>query len=420
MYISGHPALLYIIILYSIYFLYKAKTRNEFILIFTLFMFFIERNSWENGITSLTLTPIRTQPTDIALLLMVVFIIHQKISKTRNSPLFFKNDIVRLFFGFVFVSVFMGGVKFGYASIAEFRSVFYYIIIMIYISTNVRKREVLELIKGLSTYLMPLIILAPLNLVLTNNYSLSVANRQFGALTYETITLGFLSGLLYYQFIDKSYRLPLFLLPIFVIMIPYTSHRTVWAILFATVPIIFLWVQNYKYMFLVAVVGFIVGFFIQIDIAFIQQRLTAFTDFDADATGSWRMLIWNAVIDNATFMGNGLGARFIVHAKLIGDQAMAGAHNGFIQTLYYLGYLGISLVILFVSSFLYKSYIKIRMKNIDPNDKFVYRLSFLSTIALIMYMIGYGADVVSWIFISFSLILNFSTNKRISNVRKIS
>ena len=406
MHVSGHPALIYILAIYSIVFLFKAKTKNEFLLILLLFVFFIERNSWQNGITSLTTTPIRTQPTDIALILLLIFVALRKFNKTVFSPLFFRNWIVGLFIGFIILSTLIGVIRFGYPGIAEFRSVFFYIIIMVFISVHVKREEILPLIKTITTYLIPFILLAPINLILTNNYSFNLANRQFGALMYETITLGFLAGFLYYQFVDKRYRLVLYFFPIYVLTIPYTSHRTTWAILLATIPFVFLWLRNKKYLVFVIIVGMLVAVIIQIDTLFLQQRFTAITDFSEDVTGSWRLLIWNAVIDQATFFGNGLGARFIVYANVIGWQALAGAHNGFIQTLYYMGYLGMGILITFISSFVLNSYQNFQAKGLTKEQTMIHRLSFLSSIALIMYMMGYGADVLSWVFISFSLKLS--------------
>lgn len=404
MHISSHPALIYILVLYSVLFLlFKVKTRNEFWLIFTLVMFFIERNSWQNAITSLTTEPIRTQPTDIVLIMLLILIALRKFNKSSFAPLFFKNWLVGLFVGFVLFSTLVGVLRFGYAGIAEFRTVFFYIIIMIFISTNVKQREIVPLIKTVSTYLIPLILLAPINLILTANYQMSIANRQFNALMYETITLGYLAGFLYYQYLDKKHRLILYFFPVYVAMIPYTTHRTVWAILLATVPFIFLWLKNKKYLVFVIIIGILTAAYIQMDTLFLQRRFTAITNFTSDATGAWRLHIWNAVIDKATFWGNGLGARFIVYAEVIGRQAMFGAHNGFIRMLYYLGYLGMGLMILLVCYFVLESYRNFQIKELTPQQKMVHRLSFLSSIALILYMIGYSGDVLSWVFISFSL-----------------
>jgi hypothetical protein len=80
----------------------------------------------------------------------------------------------------------------GYAGIAEFRSIFYYVIILMFISTNVKQKE-----------MIPLILLKPLILILTGNFELSARNRPLGALDYETITLGFLSGFMINKYYDR-------------------------------------------------------------------------------------------------------------------------------------------------------------------------------------------------------------------------
>jgi len=359
--------------------------------------------AFPNRIVAIVTAPVNIRPMDVALVVLILTIIHQKFSKTKFSPLIFKNPVVGVFTGIVLIYALLGILRFGYAGIAEFRSVFFYIIILGFVSTCIKSKEFLPIIKSISTYLMPLILLVPLNLVLTGNFSISLANRQFNSFMYETVTVGFLSGFLYYQYIDRSYKLVLYLFPVFVAMVPYCSHRTVWAIIFVTVPFILFWLKNKKYIVFVMVIGALFAIYMQLDLLFLQNRLKAFTDFELDPTGSWRMLIWQAVWDQATVFGKGLGARWVVHARIIGDQAMFGAHNGFIQTLYYLGYLGMGIVILLIGYFLLNSFKNFQARNISIAHRMIHRLSFLSALALLMYMIGYGADVLSWIFIAFSL-----------------
>ncbi|KAA3617053.1 MAG: O-antigen ligase domain-containing protein [Calditrichaeota bacterium] len=405
MYISGHPALLYLLIVYSIIFLFKTKSKNEFLIILTIFIFFIEKNSWENGIVSLTVSPIRTQPSDIALLILVFYIIKSRFNNVRVLPLAFNSKIISIFILFIFLFTYIGYFQFGYAAIAEFRSIYFFIIFLMFLSSNIHKDEIPNLIKTISSYLIPIILLAPINLLLTLDFNFSIANRQFGALMYESIVLGFIAGYLYYLYVDKEYKIVHKFLPVLIIMIPYTSHRTTWALVFAILPILFFWQRNTKYFLTLLIIGIVSSIFIQVDTLFFEERLTAFTDFNTDASGSWRLLIWNAVIDEATLLGKGIGARFIVYAPVIGFKAMAGAHNGFIQTLYYLGYVGMFSLVGLIVFFLVSSFKKYRAVGNENTNKLIHRLSFLATIGLIMYMMGYGADVISWIFISFSLLL---------------
>jgi len=403
MFVSGHPVLLYILIFYSIYFLVKSKSKNEFLLIFTLFMFFIERNSWENQITSLTTSPIRTQPTDIALSLLVIFILNSLLQK--KNTLFFSNIIYTLFSIFIFLSFFISLFRFGYPAIAEFRAIFYFIIIMIFISSNIKISEVPDLIKIISAYLMPLILLAPINLVITANFSVNVANRQFGSLMYQSIILGFVAGYFYYKEIDSKFKLPFYLAPILFLMIPYTTHRTTWGSIILMLPFLLYFYNIKKTLIYIVVLLAIPLFFISIDQSFIQERVTAFTDIQEDNTGSWRLLVWNAVIDDASFLGKGIGARFVVYASVIGWDAMYGAHNGFVLILYYLGYLGLLILFIF---FIYLTFMLFRksLKKSKDISLVVSRLGFVSMLSLWAYMMGYGFDVVSIIFISFALIKN--------------
>lgn len=401
MHISGHIALLYIFSIYSIFYLLKSKTKNEFLINFTFFMFFIERNSWKNAITSLTTSPIRTQPTDIALIILLIFSLQKFLFLKKKF--FFNSFIFSLFTLFIIFSTIIGILRFGYAGIAEFRSIFFFLIIMLFIAINVNKNEIIYLIKCISNYLMPLILLAPINLLLVENFLINNANRQFGALMYESIVLGFVGGLFYYRFIDLKYKLPIYLLPIFSLMIPYTAHRTTWGAIIFMFPFILYWFNIKKSIVGLAIFAAIPSSFLNIDASFLQERLTAFTSFETDGTGSWRLLIWNAVIENASFWGRGLGARFVVYADKIGFGAMHGAHNGFILILYYLGYSGVALLFLLFIFFLYSTWKNAAKKNNEIEEIAIHRIGFLATVSLIAYMIGYGFDLVGVIFVAFSL-----------------
>jgi len=400
MYVSGHPILLYIIIIYSICFLIKSKSKNEFLLIFTLFMFMIERNVWQNAITHLTEKPIRTQPTDISLIVLS-FYIFSKILFNRNRLVLY-NKAFFIFFVVIIVYTFIGILNFGYSAIAEFRSVFYFTIIMLFIFLNVQENEMPYLIKKISSYLIPLILLVPINLLLTQNFSYSVENRQFGALMYQSIVLGFVSGSFYYYYYDKKYKLPLYFLFILLFMVPYTSHRTTWLSIFLMLPFL-LYFLNLKKYFLILIIPLLLSFYlINVDPYFLSERLKAFSDISEDSTGSWRLFVWNAVVKEASFWGKGIGARFIVYADIIGWDALNGAHNGYIQILYYTGYFGLflfSLFLLISSISLLKGSLN---KNLIYEEKMIIRLGFVSLISLLGYLMGYGFDIVSIIFISFA------------------
>ncbi len=397
--------LIYIFSLYSILFLYKTKTRNEFLMILMLFLALLQMGPFPNCIIAIITSPIHIRPMDIALILLLVLSLNKKFSKVSFTPLAFRNSLLTLFFAVVGFYTIVGVLNHGYAGIAEFRMVFFYIIILLFISTNVKQEELMPLTKGISTYLMPLILLVPLNLILTGNFEITVKNRQFGAFTYETVTIAFLAGYLYNQYYDRTFKLPIYLLPVYIIAFPYCSHRTVWAIIFATFPILMYWAKQKKYLLYAIFVGLVVVLVIQVDPAFFENRLTAFTNIEEDQTGRWRIYIWQAVLSQATFFGKGLGARWVVMADVIGEEAMHGAHNGYIQILYYLGYLGVAVLILLCAYFLLHSYARINQINIQ--EKIIYRLSFLSTVALALYMFGYGPDILSWVFIGFGLKLTY-------------
>ena len=400
---NSHTSLIFIFSFYSIYYLFKSKSRNEFLIILTIFLFLLQFGSFPNRIDAFITEPVNIRPMDIALILLIIAIFHDKFSKLKYSPLTFNEPLLSIFVLLTFIYLISGIVKFGYASLAEFRLVLFFIIILMFVSVCIQSHEMLNIIRSIATYLMPLILLVPLNLILINNYAINIQNRQFNAYIYETVTVGFLAGYLYYQYIDRKFKLPIKLLPVFLIMIPYCSHRTVWAIIFATLPIILYWTKQNKYYIYAIVLGVLGALYFQIDPTFLENRLTAFTNISSDVTGRWRLYIWEAVISQATFFGNGLGARWHVVADVIGEQAMHGAHSGYIQILYYLGYFGVFNILLLLLYYLLKTYSLTIKSNLSAKELFIYRLSFLSLISLMLYMFGYGPDLLSWFFIGFSL-----------------
>jgi hypothetical protein len=385
------------------------------VLILLLFLTFLQFGAFPNRIIAVITSPINIRPMDIGLLILLAVTFHHKYQKIRYAPLAFQHTLIAIYVLLVGFYTIMGIFQHGYAGVAEFRSVFFYVIILIFVSVNIREHEILPLIRRISTYLMPLILLVPLNLFLTGNFEISTANRQFNAFIYETVTVGFLSGYLYYQYVDRSYKLPLRLLPVFILMIPYCSHRTVWAIIFATFPIILYWTRQNRYIIYAVVLGLLAALYLQMDPTFLNDRLTAFTNLEEDTTGRWRLYIWQAVISQASLLGKGLGARWHVYADVIGDEAMYGAHNGYIQVLYYLGYLGVFSIILLIGYFLYGFFKKTLYTKSTKDALFINRLAFLAAIALSLYMFGYGPDVLSWVYIGFAFKWQYLQKKKGKN-----
>lgn len=406
--IVSHPLLLYFLIVYSIVFLMKTKKNSEFLLILTIFLFFIERNYWINAITSLTSEPIRTQPTDIALIILLIFIIKEYLKSKK--ALIMGSNFFSLFIAYISLVTLIGIFRFGYSAIAEFRTIFYFLIIMLYIHLCVNKEEIINIIKKISSYLIPLILLVPINLILMNNFNISVDNRQLSAFMYQSITLGFTAGILYNRFIDANYKLPWLFLPIFFLSIPYTSHRTVWGALIIMLPLLMYWIGIRKTLVWIALFTLIISNLFTLDSNFLQERLTAFTDIEQDNTGGWRLLVWNAIIQDASLLGKGIGARFIVYADKIGFDAMYGAHNGFMLILYYLGYIGLLLTILLFAYFFITITKNLRLYTYDKSALTINRIGFLSLLSLIAYMIGYGFDLISIIFIALALKLKNYNN----------
>ena len=419
MYNAGHPYLLYIFIMYSIVFLIRSKTKNEFLLLFTIFCFLEAKNSWENSIISIIKNPINIRVIDIAMLILIVFMLKSFIERK-----FFFNKILKtskfLYFFILLVIIYtMFGVwHFGYAGIAEFRLLFFYIIIVIFIFSNVRKYEILRLIKKISEYLIPLILLIPINIILTGNASISSDNRALGAFIYETITMGYIAGYFYWSYIDKKFKLFLWFLPIFIVFSIWANVRTVWAIIIAAFLFKFLLEKGkLKAFFFVIVLIFLINSMDVININYLENRTKAFTNISEDATGNWRLYIWNTVIRNATFWGEGIGARFKVYADVIGYAAENGAHNGFIRILYNLGYLGVFITFILFISFIIKFLKAMKKKSSLPSYNMIYRLSLMSVFSLILYMMGYSPDLLSWIFITFGLVYSLKEKINSNNTR---
>ena len=404
MYLTAHPFLLYILIIYSIFILIRSKTKNEFLLLFTIFLFLEAKNSWENSIVSIITTPINIRVIDVPLLMLIFYII--KATKKNNvfNDIFIVSKILFIFLIVVISYTLWGLLQFGHAGIAEFRLLFFYIIVVLFIFSNVKYYEILRLIKKTAEYLMPLILLIPINILLTGNVKISENNRALGAFTYETITLGYIAGYFYWTYVDRKFKFFKRLLPIFLISSIWANVRTVWAIIIAAIIFKLLFEKGKaKTIVYLSIFIVIISASSSINIDYIGERTKAFTNINEDTTGRWRLYIWSSVIHNATLLGEGIGARFNVYVDALGFEVKYGAHNGFIRILYNLGYLGVFIIIALFISFIVKFLNLIKKSSFLSIDNMIYKLSIMSVISLVLYMIGYGPDLMSWIFIAFGL-----------------
>ncbi|MEG8988159.1 hypothetical protein VJY32_00135 [Ignavibacteria bacterium 4148-Me] len=408
-----NPIVYFVFVTYSILFLIKAKSRNEFLIILSIFIFLQEQSAWDIAIKEIISNPIVVRLSDLVLIILVFYIIKGWLNDFDKLRVLKQNKINIFFMLFLVFATLYGIMKYGYTAIAEFRSKFFFIIVLLYIVTNVQKLESIILLREISKYLMPLILLVPLTLILKKDFTLSIENRVLSAFFYESIALGFLGGYIYKNYLNSKYKIFNYLFPFFITSSLYLSHRSVWAMIFLIISLLFITRGiKIKYSFQLGILLLTIYLIlIKSNLSFFNERLLAFTNLEDDPTGKWRLLVWNTIIGDASYFGKGLGGRFEIWTSELG-YIQYGTHNMYMTLLYYLGYIGLIIFILFLISIFIQLF-SYNVKNIKYDSaKILSYLGFLSLVGVCIYMFAYESDLVSWIYISFGLI-NFEQKKKI-------
>lgn len=404
LYLQINPLVYFVFIIYSVLFLFKTKNRNEFLIILIIFTFIQEQTAWDIGIREIISKPIVVKPSDFVLVFLSFYIIIALVNNYDKLRLIKQNRMILFFIMFLIFNTLFGYFKYGYAAIAEFRSKFSFIIVFMYVVTNVKKHETIILLERISSYLIPLILLLPLSLLLNKNFTFSVENRILSAFFYESITLGFLGGYFCKKYFDYKNKMFFYSFPIYIVSSLYLSHRSVWAMIIIIISLLFLTREiNFKYAFQMGVL-LLISYILTIknNLGFFNERLLAFSNIEADPTGNWRLLVWNSIIRGATYFGKGLGGRFEIWTDELG-YVQYGTHNMYMTLLYYMGYIGLVIFLLFLSSLFIKLFIYfINTKN-DLNNGIVH-LGLISIVGSMIYMFAYETDIVSWIYVAFAFI----------------
>jgi hypothetical protein len=117
------------------------------VLILLLFLTFLQLGAFPNRIDAVITSPINIRPMDIGLLILLAVTFHHKYQKKRYAPLAFQQPLIAIYILLIGFYTIMGVFQHGYAGVAEFRSVFFYVVILIFVSVNIREHEILPLIR---------------------------------------------------------------------------------------------------------------------------------------------------------------------------------------------------------------------------------------------------------------------------------
>lgn len=386
---------------YALYFILNNYRKVDFLFILLLICFVIQYEYSGILAPEIITNPIAIRILDIPLVLMLLsFLLKFTKGELRNSNLAFELKLISIV---ILLFTLHGILKFGYPAIAEFRTKFYFLIIIWYFISIIRnENDILKYIKKTTDFFVPILLLGFLNMLLNGDFSISVKNRQFTSFLYESISLSIMISIAYTKYYNINKKKIYFtIITLFGIISLFASHRSVWAVnaVLMIVLMFFGVIKKSRAIPIITLVVVIIYFVFPDIISFFSERSIAYTDFSLDPTGEWRMYIWKAIYDNASFFGNGIGSRFTIYADVIGFEALAGTHNMYFTFLYYTGFLGASIFILFLIICLFRFLINYLLSR-DKNSQFILLVGTLSIIASMIYMIAYELDLVSWIIIS--------------------
>jgi putative inorganic carbon (HCO3(-)) transporter len=152
-------------------------------------------------------------------------------------------------------------------------------------------------------------------------------------------------------------------------------------------------------------------------VAFIQERLLAFTDYQTDTTANWRVNYWMAILQKIKakpLLGTGFGAHFAVYVPELGHEITTSAHNLYLSIIYQIGVIGLLIYLSMLASII------LQLKRARPNkksDKVIIGTSALILLAVHFYGIGYTfeKEFFTWTFMG--LLFSYFVNERSQRCR---
>lgn len=138
---------------------------------------------------------------------------------------------------------------------------------------------------------------------------------------------------------------------------------------------------------------------------FLSERLTAFTNAEADATASWRLHIWRDALEQSQaflLQGKGLGSYFQTQGPH-GATVQTALHNQYIQLLYQTGLIGLVLYTGFIAQ---TTLLLWRARRRIATDSFPYLIITMALLVLAgvsAYYFAYIFDVFTWVVVGLGL-----------------
>lgn len=208
---------------------------------------------------------------------------------------------------------------------------------------------------------------------------------------------------------EKSIIWPLIVACMALIVI--TGHRSVWLALFVSVVAMMLMGQIsasavFRAGFTGSGIAILLAFlFSDIDLlAFISERMGAFTSFREDTTASWRLQRWLDALEQvrgSLWTGGGLG-RYFRTSGTDASIVIVSLHNQYVQLVYQTGITGLVLYLGFVCQCLrgmWRGY----TRTTDLHEYAIHSSGLMVLAAVSAYYVANGFDYMSWLYVGLSL-----------------
>lgn len=365
--------------------------------------------------------PIVLRFTDIFFAIMGILLLKYLFERPEQFfNAYKKNTLIYWYSIFILFGLGISIFLYGFDTIAEFRSKFFYLIFFSYTFAYIKNIEqAIKLFKLLCYISLSMIIVILINYGIRDNFTYKA--RLSNALTYITI----LTGVFIYYWQTKIFQKnnkALFGVIIFMFIIAsiFTHHRSGWAAAI-TVMILIIYsgkINKLKFLYLVSYGLILALLMFSTEFEFLLNRASGIVNPFEDATGNWRYLHWKAVFNEIiiqkNFFGYGIGKRFSVYIVEFNETLEYGAHSGFITMLYLLGIPG---VLLFIALYIwmFRKLFKLFKKESSKDIKFIYIVAASAVIINAIYSINYDSEVLTWFLIATAFKVNWLITQKNKN-----
>ncbi len=324
-------------------------------------------------------------------------------------------------------------------SLGEFRTYYYYLLIIPFIAIYFRmKEDQWSLFKLLIIYFSLFLLgLTFFRAYFEYNFrvdSLTAADRWLRSSANLDIIYGLVATFLAHKYNVLKINiiwLLVFGLVVFLVTV-INSHRTVWLVVITSfICLILLREISIKHIFifsLMIVIGVVLSIFVfssaGIDlITFIQDRGKAFTSFEDDGTSRWRYLLWLQAVDgiiNNPLTGTGMGKHFqMIDSQ--GNLVTTAVHNYYLTIGYHTGIIGIGLYFMFIGQLYFRFKRGLLKFKKTPKNYVMVASSFIVLISSHIYYLSWEHDIYSWLIISLgaSVLMSHEIKQQIIHRKQI-